>query len=71
MSEGSPGMNPPLFNHLNFNGMVDYNGNIILGSSSEIYNIDSYTKGYLHHPASIAHFLPDHYQPISMEDYLK
>ena len=60
-----------LVNHLNFNGIYDYGDDIILGSAAEISDINLCTKGYLYHLPSITHSLPDNYQQIPIEAYLK
>ena len=44
MPENLPAMIIPLVNHLNFDGMTDYENDILLVSAAEIPNLDLPTK---------------------------
>ena len=53
-----PSMIPPLFNKINFNWMVEYINNVLLGRAPEINNTDIYTNYYLRHLSMITENIP-------------
>ena len=72
MSDNYPGTTPTLLNKINFDGMTtEYGNNIILGTIPKINKIDTHTKPYLLHLSYITQYLPDHYKPIPLDEYLK
>ena len=71
MSEKFPAMTYSLSNHLHFDGIIDYGNNILLGQAKDILHLDNYTKRYFQELDSLARFLPDQAQPISLKEYTK
>ena len=51
--------------------MTDYVNKILQGQASDITNLDICTKRYLQELAALTRLLPDKYQPISLEEYIK
>lgn len=69
MSEPSPGMQPPLVNHLNYNGMTDYGDALLLGKAPELEGLDEYTTTYLSQLRAVDGHLPSPATPISFDEY--
>ena len=46
MSKQSPAMNPPLIQHLEYNGMTDYRNQIILGTAQQIPEPEADTNNF-------------------------
>ena len=59
MSEKNLSMTTTLVKYLNFDGMTKYGNCILLGRVVGIYDIEPYTRRYLHQIASIKFSLPD------------
>ena len=70
MSKQSPAMNPPLIQHLEYNGMEEYGDQVILGTSQQITKLESDTNNFLQKLASITVSLPNRSKTISFEKYI-
>ena len=67
MSEKSPAMTPPLIQHLEYNSMIDYGDQILLGTAQKIPELEADTNNFLPELVSITGSLPDKAEPLPIE----
>ena len=64
-------MTPNLVEKLNLNDMTEYGDKLLLGTATDINNMDTHTQAYLHHLDAITKIIPGHLNTISLKEYIK
>ena len=68
MSEQSPATNPPLIQHIEYNGTTDYGDQILLGTAQKIPELEADTNNPLQKLVSITGSLPEKLNPSHLSN---